>query len=205
MSKSHNDPRSRILLTDSANVIQDKIKVALTDSLPGLTYDPIQRPGLSNLIEIMSYLSDDGTTCEEVAAQHADSSLRSFKTVVADTLNERLKGIRQKYEDVMSASGDSRSGSSRAPGLCDDTLSERGNPTPSNLHHTTWRFHNPDFTSLQTPSADFARFNPDTESGNYLCLGKTRLSVDSIAQYGAEKARQSAAETMYLIKDKIGI
>ena len=40
MSKSDTDPRSRILITDSADEIHRKIMSALTDSTNSVSYDP---------------------------------------------------------------------------------------------------------------------------------------------------------------------
>ena len=65
MSKSHADEKSRIILTDSPAAIRQKVKVALTDSEASITYDPTRRPGVSNLIEILSHL--EGVSCEEIA------------------------------------------------------------------------------------------------------------------------------------------
>jgi tryptophanyl-tRNA synthetase len=60
MSKSHPNDKSRILLTDDENVIRNKIKTAVTDSIETeITYDPETRPGISNLIDILYYADPD--------------------------------------------------------------------------------------------------------------------------------------------------
>jgi len=99
MSKSHPDPKSRILLTDSPSTIQKKIKVALTDSQPNITYDPARRPGVSNLIEILSHF--ESQSCEEIAAQFDSASLRALKEHVADRITYHLAEIRERYVSVM--------------------------------------------------------------------------------------------------------
>merc|ERR1711939_634674 len=53
MSKSDADPKSRILITDTREEIHAKVKGAITDSEPGISFDPEKRPGVSNLIEIL--------------------------------------------------------------------------------------------------------------------------------------------------------
>lgn len=53
MSKSSPDANSRILLTDTLPEIQAKIQKAVTDSIEGVSYDPIGRPGVSNLLRIL--------------------------------------------------------------------------------------------------------------------------------------------------------
>lgn len=99
MSKSHADERSRILLTDSAQDIHKKVKVALTDSEPGITYDPAQRPGVSNLIEIVSHL--EGTSCEQIAAEFQSASLRALKEHAAECIASHLHDIRERYAEIM--------------------------------------------------------------------------------------------------------
>ncbi|KAL2809030.1 hypothetical protein BJX63DRAFT_424165 [Aspergillus granulosus] len=102
MSKSHVDERSRILLTDSPDDVRRKVKVALTDSEAGISYDPMRRPGVSNLIEIISHL--DGRSCHEVAQSYESASLRALKSDVADRINEVLAPIREKYSSIMADS-----------------------------------------------------------------------------------------------------
>ncbi|KAF8319437.1 Nucleotidylyl transferase [Clavulina sp. PMI_390] len=53
MSKSAKDPKSRILLSDSRDEIARKIRKAVTDSETTISYDPIHRPGISNLLRIL--------------------------------------------------------------------------------------------------------------------------------------------------------
>ncbi|KAJ5099144.1 Tryptophan--tRNA ligase [Penicillium argentinense] len=98
MSKSHVDPRSRILLTDSPTDIQKKVKVALTDSEPGITYDPARRPGVSNLIEILSHF--EGISCEEIASEYETASLRALKEHVGTRVAHHLSEIRERYISI---------------------------------------------------------------------------------------------------------
>lgn len=99
MSKSHADPRSRILLTDAPNEIHKKVKVALTDSEPLITYDPVRRPGVSNLIEILSHFED--VPCEAIASEYQDASLRALKEHVAARIAHHLRDIRERYLSIM--------------------------------------------------------------------------------------------------------
>ena len=97
MSKSHDDARSRILLGDSPEDIRKKVKQALTDSIPGISYDPAGRPGVSNLVEILSYLGEERKTCQAIAAECSTMSLRGFKEYVADNIAKSLAGIRSEF------------------------------------------------------------------------------------------------------------
>lgn len=50
MSKSDAQEKSRILITDTREDIIKKIKAALSDFDSRITYDPEQRPAVSNLV-----------------------------------------------------------------------------------------------------------------------------------------------------------
>lgn len=51
-SKSDPNDKSRITLRDSPNQIRKKIKRAITDFTSEVTYDPVERPGVANLVGI---------------------------------------------------------------------------------------------------------------------------------------------------------
>ena len=103
MSKSHPDPRSRILITDSPEDIRAKIMAAMTDSVPGISYDRENRPGLANLIEIISHFEKDGKSCVDIAHEHEPLSIREFKGKVIDCLLSNLSKIRTEYERLLAA------------------------------------------------------------------------------------------------------
>lgn len=94
MSKSDKDPRARIELTDSPDEIRDKIRKAVSDFTSNITYDPQDRPGISNLIELHSAFT--GLTPEEICDQSLHLDTLAYKNVVADILIEHLKPIREK-------------------------------------------------------------------------------------------------------------
>lgn len=101
MSKSHADPRSRILLSDSSEEIFQKIKSALTDSEPDIYYDPIKRPGVSNLIEILAHVSEEEVGYQELATRYKSTSMQSFKEHISSQISQRLTGIRERYLELM--------------------------------------------------------------------------------------------------------
>lgn len=105
MSKSAPNAASKILLTDSATEIHSKIKTALTDSLPGISFDPILRPGISGLLQIYSGYS--GEDVESIAARFnsADRGVREFKESCAEVVSESLKGFREEYKRMRAEEG----------------------------------------------------------------------------------------------------
>ncbi|MGL4759329.1 MAG: tryptophan--tRNA ligase, partial [Patescibacteria group bacterium] len=54
MSKSDNDQKGCVYITDSPEQIKSKIMSATTDSIGIVKYDPINQPGISNLLTILS-------------------------------------------------------------------------------------------------------------------------------------------------------
>ena len=91
MSKSDPSEQARISLIDDADAIAQKIKRAKSDSLPGITYDPDNRPEASNLLTIYAALDD--RTRAEVEAEFAASSFSEFKGRLADLAVARLAPI----------------------------------------------------------------------------------------------------------------
>jgi len=101
MSKSHADPRSRILITDNADEIHRKIMSALTDSTNSVSYDPEERPGVSNLLQLWSHFDAEGRLPEELAITCQDMNLRTFKTKVSETIAAKLEPIRARFTELM--------------------------------------------------------------------------------------------------------
>ncbi|XP_029656517.1 tryptophan--tRNA ligase, mitochondrial [Octopus sinensis] len=91
MSKSDNNKLSRIDLTDSADEIFLKIKKARTDSTSAVTYDPANRPGVSNLISIHSNLTD--LTPEQLCKEYTHLDTGQYKKVVAEAIIETVTPI----------------------------------------------------------------------------------------------------------------
>uniref|UniRef100_A0A8H7XZN9 Tryptophan--tRNA ligase, mitochondrial n=1 Tax=Psilocybe cubensis TaxID=181762 RepID=A0A8H7XZN9_PSICU len=96
MSKSSPDPSSRIMLTDTSSQIERKIKGAVTDSIQGITYDPVGRPGISNLLTMLAACED--AEVEKVAEKYADKSNAVLKKDVSEALENLLKGPRAEFE-----------------------------------------------------------------------------------------------------------
>lgn len=104
MSKSDPDPASRILITDSREAIRKKINSARTDSIPGISYDRELRPGVSNLIDILSHMSEDAALSPEYIANEmsgADMSMKDLKERVAEAIDGGLRPVRDRFDEVM--------------------------------------------------------------------------------------------------------
>lgn len=101
MSKSHADPRSRIVLTDTPKEIRKKVMSALTDSTNSVSYDPEARPGVSNLLEMISIFDEAGRSPQEIAQELGGANLRALKEKAADAINGGLSNIRERYLEML--------------------------------------------------------------------------------------------------------
>ncbi len=98
MSKSDANPRSRIGITDSPEEIRKKVKSAVTDSDPDVRYDWDDKPGISNLLEIMADCTGD--SIDDLVAEYASSGYGRFKEAVAEAIVAELAPGRSRYSEL---------------------------------------------------------------------------------------------------------
>lgn len=99
MSKSATNPNDVILLEDEPDVIIKKFKKAVTDSENKVRFDPENKPGVSNLMQI--YSSITGLKMEEIEKEFENSGYGNFKTKVAETVVAKLEPIQRKYKELL--------------------------------------------------------------------------------------------------------
>jgi tryptophanyl-tRNA synthetase len=98
MSKSESD-KGTIYLLDPIEISKKKIMKALTDSENKFYYDPENKPGLSNLINIYSALS--GQAIEEIVEQYKDSeNYGIFKKALCGLLEAELVPLQEKVKAI---------------------------------------------------------------------------------------------------------
>jgi tryptophanyl-tRNA synthetase len=125
MSKS--DPEETyISMLDTPDAIKKKLKRAVTDSLGHVAYDPDNQPGVSNLLTIISSLTDKPMGA--VVASYEGKGYGALKSDAADAIVEALKPIQEEHARLMSdeAALDSilKAGADRASVLANRTLDE---------------------------------------------------------------------------------
>lgn len=89
------------MITDSPQQIKSKISSALTDSIPGISYDKVARPGISNLLDILSIFDTDARSSSQLANDYNDLSPRQLKDMVSDAVILGLNGIRDRYSELL--------------------------------------------------------------------------------------------------------
>ncbi|MEK7540861.1 MAG: tryptophan--tRNA ligase [Patescibacteria group bacterium] len=99
MSKS-DDPKSYISLFDAPEDIQKKIISATTDSGKTITYEPIKKPGISNLLTIYSLLADQ--PIKEIEKKFKGKGYGDFKKATAKIIIDYLEPFRRKQKEFLS-------------------------------------------------------------------------------------------------------
>lgn len=98
MSKSDPQVKSRISLLDDSDTIRKRIRSAVTDSNPEVRYDIKEKPGISNLLEIMSACTGDSV--ETLADRHAGGGYGAFKDAVADAVVAEVSPFKGRFESL---------------------------------------------------------------------------------------------------------
>ena len=103
MSKSDPNPITRIDLMDSVQDIQLKLRKATTDNISReITYDPENRLGLANLIDIHSAIT--GTKVEDVVSEIRSQGLskKEYKEHLAEVINNVVQPINTEMQRLLS-------------------------------------------------------------------------------------------------------
>ncbi|TGJ85587.1 hypothetical protein E0Z10_g3137 [Xylaria hypoxylon] len=105
MSKSSPNVRSRILITSTPNEIRQRIMSAVTDNTNAVTYEPNDRPGVANLLELTAQCSPNPTTPADVADLLMGGTLGDLKNACAEAVTAELRGIRDRYTELLERQG----------------------------------------------------------------------------------------------------
>lgn len=99
MSKSSDDEKSKILLSDSPESARKKIMSATTDSVGRVNFDWDAQPGITSLLQILSLLS--GRSQEDVNAEWVGNErYGDFKQAVADQVATFLVDFQTRYNSI---------------------------------------------------------------------------------------------------------
>lgn len=101
MSKTEENPKGVICLLDNPDIARKKIMGATTDSEMKVKFDPENKPGISNLINIYAALTD--RTIDEVEILFENANYGSFKKAVADVVCSFLEDIQSKYQELINS------------------------------------------------------------------------------------------------------
>jgi tryptophanyl-tRNA synthetase len=95
MSKSRGAESGTVLMLDPPDTIRKKIKTAVTDSGSDVRYDPGDKPGVSNLIELMTVVTGD--SIKDIERRYDGKGYGDFKADLGEATVELLAPIRERY------------------------------------------------------------------------------------------------------------
>ena len=99
MSKSDKDQNGCVYMLEKPEDILRKFKKAMTDSDACVRFDPENKPGVSNLMQIYSVAT--GKDYAAIEAEFAGQGYGSFKTAVGESVVELLRPIREETERLL--------------------------------------------------------------------------------------------------------
>ena len=98
MSKSAENPLSRISLLDDEKTIKKAIMRATTDSEGAIYYDLENKPGISNLLNI--YSSFSGMPVEDIVNRYEGRGYGDFKKDLVEVTVDALRPIRERFQEI---------------------------------------------------------------------------------------------------------
>jgi tryptophanyl-tRNA synthetase len=87
-----------VRLVDEPDVIRRKFKTAVTDSGRDVRHDPVEKPGISNLIEIMSVATGDSFA--DIESRYDGAGYGQFKEEVGEAVVQLLAPIQQRFGEL---------------------------------------------------------------------------------------------------------
>ena len=99
MSKSDKDPHGCVYLMDKPEVILKKFKRAVTDSETCVRYDPANKPGIANLMQI--YSAATGADFAAIEREFEGRGYGDFKTAVGESVVELCRPIREEANRLL--------------------------------------------------------------------------------------------------------
>ncbi|MEV8419227.1 tryptophan--tRNA ligase [Streptomyces niveus] len=117
MGKSHESGAGIIYLLDETDVVRKKVMRAVTDSGREVEYDPVEKPGVANLLEILAACGGGNPT--ELAGVY--ESYGSLKQDTAEAVVELLRPVRARHAQLAADPGQVdqvlKEGAERARGM----------------------------------------------------------------------------------------
>jgi tryptophanyl-tRNA synthetase len=98
MSTTRGAPQGVVRMVDAPDVIRKKFKTAVTDSGTDVRHAPEEKPGISNLIEIMAVAT--GSSIADVESRYDGQGYGRFKEDVGEAVVELLGPIQRRYEEL---------------------------------------------------------------------------------------------------------
>ena len=99
MSKSDKDPNGCVYMLEKPEDILRKFKKAVTDSDACVRFDPAEKPGVSNLMQIYSVAT--GRDFDAIEREFAGQGYGNFTQAVGESVVELLRPIREETDRLL--------------------------------------------------------------------------------------------------------
>lgn len=99
MSKSGESPQGILWLLDEPTITAKKIKSAVTDANRDIRFDPEAKPGVSNLLTILSVIG--GSSIDELENSFAGRGYGDLKTETADAVVAAFEPVRTRALELL--------------------------------------------------------------------------------------------------------
>jgi tryptophanyl-tRNA synthetase len=100
MSTTHGTEQGTVFVLDPPDTIRKKLKTAVTDSGREIRHDRTEKPGVSNLIEILSVAN--GESFAQIEAGYDGKGYGDLKGDVAEAVVELLAPLQRRYAELRS-------------------------------------------------------------------------------------------------------
>lgn len=124
MSKSESD-KGTIYLLEDVQIARKKIMSAVTDSENEIRYDMENKPGISNLLTILSVLTHQ--SIDDLQEKYQNVGYGQFKKDVADVVCHELETLQQKVQEIKNGyilESILKQGASKASSIASQTLQQ---------------------------------------------------------------------------------
>ena len=122
MSKSRSSPQGKVLVLEPPEAMTKKIKRAVTDTETEVRYDPVNKPGVSNLLELLSVAT--GETPQALADKYTQYG--PLKADTAAAIVEFLRPMHERFADLSAdrdyVEGVLEKGAEKAEAVASETL-----------------------------------------------------------------------------------
>ena len=99
MSKSGESPAGILWLLDEPGALSKKIKSAVTDTDNAIVFDPENKPGVSNLLSLLSLAT--GTSVHDLAESLSGGGYGALKSEVAEAVVATVTPIRERTHELL--------------------------------------------------------------------------------------------------------
>ncbi|KAI0480780.1 putative tryptophanyl-tRNA synthetase [Xylariaceae sp. FL0804] len=178
MSKSTPNESERILITATPEEIHRRIRHAVTDSDNRVTYDPVGRPGVANLLELLAQCSPPSSPSSSSSSSSSPSPSNSSPATSKDSSNSNSNGgsetrrMQRKTPEQLAAE------------LAGAPLAE---------------------LKARAAAAVAAELEGVRDRYRYLLARSGGRELDDVEAEGARVARRSAEETMRRVRYAVGL